>query len=305
MDYLGEIAGIATSISWTLCSLGFALAGRRIGAVAVNQIRIFIAVAILFAVHAATQGSLWPSVSTDQLGWLALSGLLGLAIGDSFYFHSISVLGPRIGSVLMATAPVMCALLAWPVLGERLSGTGWLGMGLTILGVVLVVVDPRGEPTWEGDGPRGSRGFAVVAGLLGALGQASGLVFSKLGMAADEAHAALEPLPATVVRMAAGAAGVLLLALWGGQLRRTVSAVRDGRAMSATMFGVLFGPTLGVWMSMVAVKHADAGVAATLMALPPVFMIPVARVAYGARSGRRAIAGTLLAVAGTAVLFLR
>ena len=81
--------------------------------------------------------------------------------------------------------------------------------------------------------------------------------------------------------------------------------VRDGRAMSALMFGVVFGPVLGVWLSLVAVRYTEAGIAAALSALPPVLMIPVSRIVYGARPGRIAIAGTVVACAGIAVLFLR
>jgi len=306
MTHLGEIAGVATSVSWALCSLGFALASRRVGALAVNQIRIMIAVAVLVCAHGVTTGALFPlEASSRQLIVLAVSGVVGLALGDSCYFHAIGVLGPRLGTVLMATAPLMCALLAWPVLGESLGLWAIAGIALTLGGVFLVVTDPRGEPNWHRRETVAGKGLAVAAGLLGALGQASGLVLSKLGMEQQAGETAMNSLSATLIRMVAGAVAVVLLALGTRGIAPALRALRDRRAMAATMFGVLFGPTLGVWLSMVAVRHADAGVAATLMALPPVLMIPIAWFAYRARSGVRAIAGTLVALAGTAVMFLR
>lgn len=302
---VGETAALATSVSWTLCGLAFALAGRRVGSMAVNQVRILIAVVILVVIRAAIFGAPLPDGSSEQLTMLALSGIAGLALGDSFFFYCIAVLGPRLGAVLMATSPVMCALLAWPMLGESPDAQAVVGIAVTVIGVVTVVVEPGGEPTWVTQKPK-RKGPAILCGLLGAFGQALGLVLSKMGMVGSGLEAdAIDPFSATVVRMVAGAAGVVVIAALGRRLWRSVVAMRDRRALGATLVGVVFGPTLGVWLSMVAVRGTNAGVAAALMALPPVLMIPTARIAYGARPGRWAILGTVVAVSGTAVLMLR
>jgi drug/metabolite transporter (DMT)-like permease len=306
MSHLGEIAGVATSLSWTLCGLGFALAARRVGAFAVNQIRIVAAVAVLLCAHALVEGSpVPPGLSSRQVSLLAASGVAGLALGDLFYFHCISVLGPRLGMMLMATAPLFAAGLAWPLLGEALDARALLGIALTLAGVAAVVADPRGEPAWRVSRPA-SRGVAIAAGLLGGLGQGAGMVLAKLGMLDDgDGAAPISALSAVVVRMIAGMVGILLIAAVGRRLAEAAGALRDGRAMAATLIGVAFGPTLGVWLSLVALRHSEAGVASALCALPPVMMIPVARVAYGARPTRIAFLGTALAMLGTAVLFMR
>jgi drug/metabolite transporter (DMT)-like permease len=203
----------------------------------------------------------------------------------------------------------MTALIAWPVLGEALDGFAVAGIAATMSGVSLVLSDGRGDAGWKP--PRvgsSGRALAVVAGFLGALGQASGLVLAKLGMTgveAGEGPAAVAPLSATLVRMIAGALGVVVIATLRGHWAHVLRAVRDRRAMSATALGVTFGPTLGVWLSLVAVSSTDTGVAAALAGLPPVVMIPIARVVYGSRPGLAGTAGAFLAVAGTALLFLR
>ena len=76
-------------------------------------------------------------------------------------------------------------------------------IALTIAGVTVVVADPRGEPTWRGPVAGASRSWAIVAGLLGGLGQGSGLVLAKLGMLDVEGEVEVAPFPATVVRMIA------------------------------------------------------------------------------------------------------
>ena len=305
--YSGELAGVATSIAWTACGLAFALAARRIGALAVNQIRTAMAVVILVGVHTVVYGTPLPALPPAQFALLATSGVVGLALGDLCYFHCIGVLGPRLGSVLMATNPVLCVLLAWPVLGEVPAGRSVAGVALVVAGVIVVLSERGATREWQPGEAGASRRVAVLAGLLGALGQAGGLVLAKLGMGAMQADGAgvgVPALSATLVRMVAAAPAIVLIAWLGGHLRTTWSAVHDRRAMAATTVGVVFGPTLGVWLSMVAVAYAPAGVAATLMSLSPILMLPVAKLAYGARLGGRAWAGTMTAVAGTSVLFL-
>ncbi len=307
MNHLGELAAVSTSLSWTLCSLGFAAATRRVGALAVNQIRIVAAVAVLLVAHRVFAGVWWPAFGGEAHGLLVASGLLGLTLGDWCYFHCIGTLGPRLGTLLMATWPVPCALLAWPVLGEGLGPGALLGMAMVLGGVALVLMRGQRDRGWGPPIEARALRWAVAAGLLGAVGQASGLVLAKLamrGLPDGAADAASTPLQATLVRMAAAGVGAALLVVGARRARVVGGALRDRRAMSATLVGVLFGPTLGVWLSLVAVQHAAAGVAAALMSLPPIFMLPIAWRYHGARLGVAAVGGTVLAVAGAAVLFL-
>ncbi|HSN54102.1 MAG TPA: EamA family transporter, partial [Candidatus Sulfomarinibacteraceae bacterium] len=63
-------------------------------------------------------------------------------------------------------------------------------------------------------------------------------------------------------------------------------------------------PFLGVSLSLLAVKYTEAGVAATLMALTPVLIIPVSVLVFREQVARPAVLGAVVAVAGSALLFL-
>jgi drug/metabolite transporter (DMT)-like permease len=78
---------------------------------------------------------------------------------------------------------------------------------------------------------------------------------------------------------------------------------RQPTAFGWVAFGAFFGPVIGVSASLLAVQHADIGVASTLMALPPVFMLPISYFVFKERFGWQVVAGTLLAIAGVALLF--
>ena len=137
----------------------------------------------------------------------------------------------------------------------------------------------------------------MLLGLGGALGQAAGLILSKLGLTA------IHPMPANQIRMAAGILGFAVVFALTRRAGRLLVALRDARAMVWTTVGAIAGPFVGVTLSLVAVRDARAGVAATIMALTPVLILPVVVLTGRERVSGRAAAGALLAVAGTALLF--
>ncbi|MGE3175474.1 MAG: EamA family transporter [Planctomycetota bacterium] len=300
----GECAAVATALCWAATSLFFGFAARRVGALAVNQFRLLGAVAVLLVAHAVAVGGLWPSgLPAERLGLLAASGVLGLTVGDLGYFHALGALGPRLSSVLQATWPAMALLLA---LGRELPSALQVGgLLLTMAGVVLVLLRTREGTSWGAALTPRQRRVAIAAALLGAFGQAAGMVLSRAAMQqGPDLPEGVAPLSATLVRMVAGLGGMVVLGALQGRLGAFVRVVRGG-ALGPTLLGTLFGPVVGVWLSMVAARYADsAGAAAALMATTPLFLLPVARFAYGARVGLLAVFGTLLAVAGSALLLL-
>ena len=132
----------------------------------------------------------------------------------------------------------------------------------------------------------------------GTVGQAIGLVTAKLGLT----EGAL-PQEANVVRLIAAATSVWVLTVALGETKRVVGMwSNDARATGFTVLGSIFGPVAGVWLSLVAIDRASIGVASTLMSLTPLFLLPVSRLVFREPITLRAIVGTLLALAGVALL---
>jgi drug/metabolite transporter (DMT)-like permease len=302
---VGEIAAVVVSMLWTTCSIFFAAAGRRIGALSVNAYRIAMAVGILGAVHLIRFGTLVPPAADTQWFYLGLSGVIGLALGDFGYFGALVLIGPRRGVLLMALAPIWSSIMAYFMLGEVLGAWTIAGIAVTLTGVTMVVIE-REDQADENSIPRKQKMYGVLSGLGGSLGQGLGLVISKYGMmvAGGEGVGPLNPLSATLVRMVVAAVFVWLVVAFTGRLPLVLRARRDSGAVLRTLAGAVSGPFAGVWLSMVAITYAQAGVAATLMALMPVMVIPVVRLIYGERTSARGIIGACTAVAGVAILFL-
>lgn len=310
MSYSGEIAALTTALLFALSSLGFATASQRVGSFVVNQLRIFLAMLLLMLLHLVAVGSLWPaaaSLSDRQTTYLVLSGIVGLTLGDLCYFQALGQLGPRLGTLVMSTFPIFTVLTEGTWLGHWPNPLRTCGILATLLGIAVVLTEDRGrDPVWSGRLTTAAFALAIVLGILGAVGQGSGLVISKVAMAAaSPGEDPVLPLSATVVRMAAGLAGmILVLPVYRFLRRRRPPSqwFRDRKALTSIAIAALLGPTLGVWFSQVAVAETHAGIAATLISLTPVLMIPIARGVYKEPVSLRAMLGTGIAFGGVVML---
>ncbi|MBE7466115.1 MAG: DMT family transporter [Planctomycetes bacterium] len=296
LPYPGETAALATAACWTVSALFFAAAGKRIGSLALNQIRLFMAFALLCLYGALVRGHALPGDATPEAwGWLALSGFIGFTLGDLCLFRAYLLVGPRVSMLVMSLWPPMAALFGWALLGERLRPTDWLGMALTLAGVAWVVLE-RQPAAQEQPAAERPKGIALAFG--GAVGQALGLVIGKFGMGA------YDPFAATQIRVVAGIAGFAVLFACIGWWPRVWNALSDRRGMLYSFGGAFAGPFLGVGLSLLAVQHTATGVAATIMALVPVLIIPFAVWLHKDKVTLRAVLGAVLAVGGVALLFL-
>jgi len=297
MNFIGEIAGLATSFFFAFTALIFTKVGRMIGSQATNRLRLVFALTYLVIVNLILFGEPLPfSAGRQPWMWLALSGVIGLSLGDAFLFQSFVAVGARLGSLLLSLAPIFGSLIAWIFFDEALAPLQITGIVLALSGIGWVVMSHK-EPA---DTPHGHTRRGVIFGVLAGLGQALGLVLSKQGMAGD-----FSPFQANAIRMLAAVVFVWILAAVEGQAGATIAAVRkQPSALKWIALGALVGPVLGVSASLLAVQHAEVGVASTLMALPPVIVLPISYFVFKEKVGWQALAGTALAIVGVAVLFL-
>ena len=300
MNFIGEAASLFTSFCWSLSAVGFSLAARDFSSQVVNRVRVTLAVLALLVINALLYGQIIPlNAGAGRWGWLTISGIVGLALGDAFLFRSYQLVGARIGLLLLSLAPVFGAAIAWLFFGENLSLLQIGGMIITLAGIGWVVIT---RPTLEAGQEHAKLSIqGILFGVIAALGQAGGLVLSKQGMAGD-----FPPFAGTLIRMLAAIIFLWVIAIFQKQVTNTFTSVRaHPSALGWAAFGALFGPVIGVSASLLAIQHAEIGVASTLMALPPVFMLPISYFVFKERFGWQAVAGTLLAITGVALLFLK
>lgn len=293
----GEIAALSTAICWAFGSTFFTIGGSRIGSANVNRGRLVVALVFLSVMHLIIGGNLIPlSATPGQWFWLGLSGIVGFILGDGILFEAFVLVGPRLSMLLMSLVPIMSAILAWMFLRETLSAIEITAIVMTVSGIIWVVADKRKASP----GIHGTRlAWGILLGIGGALGQTVGLVLSKKGL-----EGGFPALSGNVIRVLCAVIVMWLLTAATGKVGGVLRSYKDRKAVLALTAGSFFGPFIGVWLSLISIKYARLGIATTLMSLTPIFLLPVTRIAFGEKITFRAVGGTIIAIAGVAILLL-
>jgi drug/metabolite transporter (DMT)-like permease len=296
MPYTGEFAALTAAFFWGFGALLFESAGTRIGAFATNLLRLVLACFFLSVTLYFQAGFFFPlHASMENHLWLGLSGIIGLAIGDGALFYAIVILGPRLSTLLLSLAPPITTIIAWIFLGETLGFMAIAGISLTLLAIIWVVSEKH-----KAEHIRGSKALGVLFGIVAALGQGVGVILAKMGLTGN-----IDSLSATLLRMVPATVGLWLVALLTRQARPSILALKNKMTALIILGGALFGPYIGVWLSVVAVKYTKAGIASTLLSTVPILIIPLDFFVHRRKPSLRAIVGTILAVAGIALIFAR
>lgn len=290
-SHVGEIASLLTAVCWTFSAIYFEKAGRRVGSLSVNIIRIFLGVIFLGITTLFTRGMFFPIDATSyNWFWLGLSGIVGFFLGDLFLFKSYTIIGSRTSQLVMSLAPMITAVIGWFFLSEYLTPKSIAGIVVSVTGIMIAVAGKK----LRLDVP--VKGFLYAIG--GALGQAVGLILSKKGMGDYDAIAA------TQIRAIFGFAAFALLVTFMRRWRKVILATGERKSMNAITIGAMFGPFIGVSLSLFAVKHTETGIASALMALTPIFIIIPSAIMFKEKITARQVTGAVISIIGASIFFL-
>ena len=295
MLLLGEISALTAALLWAATSLVYASVSKKIGSVQVNINRMIFSIGWFVPTLMLFQIPL--RLSRSQLVYLILSSIVGIVFGDTFLFKAFERIGARLSMLIMALAPAIGAVLAYLFLQETLSVWAVMGIGATLCGVALVVL----ERAPETPGYVSVTKLGIFYALLGALGQGGGVVLAKKAFA----DGPLNGFVASFVRI--GVAIVVMLPVFAasGHYTNPIKVFgRDKKLLAIMLVGSFFGTFLGITLSLLAVAYTKVGIASTLIATSPVLMLPMVRIIQQEQLSWKAIMGAIIAVAGVGMLFM-
>lgn len=295
--YIGETAALLTALCWAFTSIFFTIAVRKIGPVRVNLARLILASIILSIFHFFIYGNFLPIyIEPYRWWWLGLSAIIGLVIGDSMLLRSFELIGTRLSMLIMAMVPIISTILAWVFLDEILSNTELFAIFITVAGIGWVVMERK-----NGRSKLENRHYAlgILMALGGAAGQAVGLLTAKKALGGN-----FSALSATLIRMVIATAAFWLITIFRSQKVSFPDIWKNVPVRWAIIGGSILGPFLGIWLSLISIKYAPLGIASTLMALPPVLLIPLSHFIFKDRITWISVGGTLLTITGVAIIFL-
>ncbi|MGB6128132.1 MAG: DMT family transporter [Psychrilyobacter sp.] len=276
-------------------SIAFEIAGKKIGSLTVNMLRLIQGMFFLSITSLYMRGMPLPTdASLKEYTFLGISGFIGMFLGDLFMFESFVLLGARITTLIMTTVPVVTAIVAWVLLGETLSFKEGIAVFLTIGGIFLVMFygNKKGE-TKEKFPIKGI--FCAIGGVLG---QSLGLVFSKIGL---ESY---DPIAATQIRViVATIAFIILISIkrkWG-EIKK---GAKNKRAIKWVVAGSFLGPFIGVTAMLIALKNTSTGIVSTLSSTSPILIIPFCVLILKERIKPIEILGAIISVGGASLFFI-
>ncbi len=295
-SHMGEMAALVSAICFTLNAIFFESAGKRVGSMAVNYMRLFLGFIFLSVFSFFARGIAFPVDATGHAWfWLFISGLLGLILGDMFLFQAFLEIGSRISLLIMSAAPPLTALKGFLIMGERISPLSLLGITITMLGISMVILSKNPEEK-RVEFNRPIKGLVFAS--LGALGQASGLVFSKLGIGSYNAFAA------TQIRLIAAFIGLTIIITVRRQWLEIRESFNHKKALGEIAIGSVLGPFIGVAFSLLAVQHTATGIVSSISSISPVIIIPFSIMVFKEKVLPREVLGAVISILGIVILFL-
>lgn len=326
-DFTGEFAAVGAALAFSLTSTMFTLAGRNYSPSIVMRASLPVGLVCLTVVNWLITGTAFPTTQPMRWLWLGLSGIIGFWLGSLAIVNAFLSIGPRLTLLITAIAPILGTILAWLFLDQQLAPDALVGILVTISGIGFVVTGRRGS-TGSLPNLRSFRTGAIFA-LLAACGQATSFVLTTEGVSLmDPTNAQwwiaplrpvmvdaladftaglvpIHPITASLMRLIVGTAAIWLATIFAGQARRSLQitlAYQD--SLRYLLVGAIAGPVVGASLVTVSLTIIPVGIASTLANLTPIFLIPISALVFKEQISVRAVVGTLIALCGTAILFL-
>ncbi|MGL4905044.1 MAG: DMT family transporter [Cetobacterium sp.] len=287
---LGESLALVTAFGWVGSSIFLEKASKEIGTLAVNLIRLVLAMILLGVITHFKRGMVLPlDVTQKSLRFLSISGLFGLFLGDFFLFKAYMSIGPRITLLVMTFSPIAVSILSFFIIGEKLEVIKIIGMLLTIAGIVIVILKKKGEKRFSKIG--------MLYSILAMLAESLGIVFTRIGSLNYDSFATIQ------VRTIPAILAFILYISFRGRWKN----IRDGFINKKGMIYIALGTTiatLGITSLVEALKYSTVGVVSTLAATSPILIIPISIIFFKEKVSILESLGALISFIGITVFFI-
>lgn len=294
-EQLGQLYAVLTAFCWATSATLFERAGHRIGSVIVNFLRLGVAVVMLGMICLISRGRFFPTdIPQDVFFWITLSGLLGFFLCDMCLFRAFVLAGARRALLMLSLAPCFAALLDILIVKPP-TPRMLLGMGITLTGVILVILQ-RSE-SHETPHSRRELRIGILLGAGAAFFQALGASTADIAL-----RGGYEALPATFVRALAGTVAFGLLIVLTRRISDLYRGLQDLKALFLLTTGAVIGPVIGVTLFLASIARVQPSVTQTILTTIPVLMLPIAHFSGRDRITPMSVFGTLVAVTGVIVL---
>lgn len=293
----GQFLALVTASCWACNSVAYRYLGQRMDSSFLAHVRMWMAVPIIIVISLVANGHFPQNVSTQTVIFLLLSGFFGYFVTDMLMFRSYVYLGSRESLVILNLAPVSSAIFSWFLFSEKLNPIQILAIFMTISGIVIMVLDESRRSGEKKDKDKVKIG--IVLATLGAIFQSVSYILAKY---------ALNDIDALSSNMLRNVGGLAAFIIYGLFFQRTffsdLKVFKDKKLIYLLLLSVCIGPVAGMSCQMQAMNLAPVGIVTAISQVSPVLLLPIDKFVLKKKLSKASIAGTIISIAGVALLFL-
>ena len=282
MALWGILSALLSACSWAFGTITFERIGKVVPFVGITFLKGVFSILLMILLLVVT-GGLYP-IGWWEFSFLALSGIVGITIGDSLFFKSLQDLGAKTQVIFFLLGQIMTMILSLLFLGELLSVEQYIGAFILLTGVIVT--------TWgtQTNHPNKTRGII--------LGLASMTCFSVSAIMVKAAISDIPVITATFYRMVFGTIFTLGYGLASKNFSSWIHPLKDKKLLGLFIFNVIVITYGGFLLSMAAIKYISVSLASVLGATEPVFVLLLAFLLMREKVTKRELIGTIVTLAG-------
>jgi len=296
INLAGVSAALSAAVLWAGSAIIFENISKKVSSPRLNFYKGSIAL-VLLVVTSLILGERIQNIIWNEIAVLAISGVIGIALGDTAYFQAVKKVGARRALTMFTLAPPMAALIALIFLSEQLSTMTWTGIIITVGGVMWVVTEESVDEKMQIKKEDLLHG--ILFGALAALGQATGVVMARSVLIQTN----LTTLQSTVARLAPALVTlIVIIRIKERGSEKPIKESKDKKLIGMVVLSSIIGAYICLWLQQIAIENLPAGIAQTMLSTSPIFILPMSAL-RGENISVRAITGAALAIVGITLIF--
>jgi drug/metabolite transporter (DMT)-like permease len=287
---LGEGAALMAAMIWAVSMSLYTRFGQTVSARHLNLFKNCVALLCLGLVALVFPWT-WPAEAQTYYV-LAISGLLGLALGDTLLFIALKSMGVQRTSVIQCLAPPFAALIAWIAFAEVLNIWEWIGLSITVVFLALILkarIHAAAAPL---------TGLGISAALGAAVCQAFAMTSLRWSLQG------VDVWTGTFLRISPSIAALSLFSLYKGDLSEMRGIFLPKKKAMILGLAAFIGTFLGLVLMSTGAKYAKAGVATALSSTTPIWILPIAHFMLGEKISLKLLILTVFVVLGVVLMIL-
>lgn len=288
MEWLGIIAALGSAASWALATVLFDRIGKLMPAAGMTFFKGFFSLILMVVLILGTGG--FDSVTLHDFLFLALSGVIGISVGDTLFFRSLQDLGAKVQVLYFMLGQIVTMVLSFLLLGEVLSLYEYLGAMILLVGVIIVTVGK------QEDHPN------KIRGIMG--GFASIVCFSISSIMIKVSISDVGVPTATFWRMLFSTISVMFVGFTSNRLVTWYTPLKQKKTFSLFLFNVVVITYGGFLLSMLAIKQISVSLASVLSATEPVFVLLLAFIINNERATKKELVGAAVVITGLLLIII-